>query len=134
MLIASDSIAVRACSSSARGRFRFKLHRLCCTLARNDLYIVPEQRTTAPSGARTSKIAPHGGSTYLHYGPDARLARAGFHANPGNTQAVHYRYNALGQRIAKSDQRLLTSTTAITQQTVYADNEVGSTVLCLSRR
>jgi len=75
------------------------------------------------TGAITRK-----GDSYLHYGVDGRIAKASYNADPNNTQAISYRYNVLGQRIAKIDARL-SATNPITQQTVYAEDGEGSTVL-----
>ncbi|GKT19446.1 hypothetical protein AVHY2522_22490 [Acidovorax sp. SUPP2522] len=70
------------------------------------------------------------GDNYLHYGSDGRIAKAGLNADPANTLAVSYTYNALGQRVFKSDARLSgANNPAITQQTVYAEDGIGSTVL-----
>jgi len=77
------------------------------------------------SGAITRK-----GDSYLHYGVDGRIAKAGPNADPASALAVSYTYNALGQRVFKSDARLSGSNNpAITQQTVYAEDGIGSTVL-----
>ena len=75
------------------------------------------------TGAITKK-----GDSYLHYGVDGRIAKVSLSQDPNATQAVSYKYNALGQRIAKIDARL-SATSPITQQTVYADDGEGSTVL-----
>ncbi|EER62092.1 YD repeat protein [Acidovorax delafieldii 2AN] len=75
------------------------------------------------TGALTKK-----GDSYLHYGVDGRIGKASASADPGNVQAVSYRYNALGQRVIKSDARLST-TSPLTQQTVYDEDGIGSTVL-----
>ncbi|WOI45635.1 RHS repeat-associated core domain-containing protein [Acidovorax sp. BLS4] len=70
------------------------------------------------------------GDSYLHYGVDGRIAKAGPSADPANALAVSYTYNALGQRVFKSDARLSgANNPAITQQTVYAEDGIGSTVL-----
>ncbi|WCM87852.1 RHS repeat-associated core domain-containing protein [Acidovorax sp. NCPPB 3576] len=70
------------------------------------------------------------GDNYLHYGSDGRIAKAGLNADPANTLAVSYTYNALGQRVFKSDARLSgANNPAITTQTVYAEDGIGSTVL-----
>ncbi|WOI45564.1 hypothetical protein [Acidovorax sp. BLS4] len=70
------------------------------------------------------------GDNYLHYGSDGRIAKAGLNADPANALAVSYTYNALGQRVFKSDARLSgANNPAITQQTVYAEDGIGSTVL-----
>ncbi|WCM87698.1 RHS repeat-associated core domain-containing protein [Acidovorax sp. NCPPB 3576] len=70
------------------------------------------------------------GDSYLHYGVDGRIAKAGPNADPANALAVSYTYNALGQRVFKSDARLSgANNPAITQQTVYAEDGIGSTVL-----
>ncbi|GKS93401.1 RHS repeat-associated core domain-containing protein [Acidovorax sp. SUPP2825] len=77
------------------------------------------------SGSLTRK-----GDNYLHYGSDGRIAKAGLNADPANALAVSYTYNALGQRVFKSDARLSgANNPAITQQTVYAEDGIGSTVL-----
>ena len=75
------------------------------------------------TGAITKK-----GDSYLQYGVDGRIAMVSLSPGPNNTQAISYKYNALGQRIAKVDSRLST-TSPVTQQTVYADDGEGSTVL-----
>jgi len=70
------------------------------------------------------------GDSYLHYGVDGRIAKAGPNPDAANPLAVSYTYNALGQRVFKSDARLSGSNNpAITQQTVYAEDGIGSTVL-----
>ena len=70
------------------------------------------------------------GDNYLHYGADGRIAKAGLNADPANALAVGYTYNAMGQRLFKSDARLSGSNyTPITQQTLYAEDGIGSTVL-----
>lgn len=81
--------------------------------------------TQDASGALVKK-----GDNHLHYGPDGRIAQASLNADPAHPLAMRYTYNALGQRIVKSDARLSGSTnTPITQQTVYAEDDIGSTVL-----
>ncbi|MBF9263518.1 RHS repeat-associated core domain-containing protein [Paracidovorax cattleyae] len=78
------------------------------------------------TGALTKK-----GDSYLHYGADGRIARAGATSDPQNALAVGYITNALGQRVLKSDARIsgTNANSAITLQTVYADDGIGSTVL-----
>ncbi|WP_284415329.1 RHS repeat-associated core domain-containing protein [Acidovorax sp. SUPP3334] len=95
--------------------------------------------TPAGGSAQTSAVAynhdatgsiTRKGDSYLHYGVDGRIAKAGPSADPANALAVSYTYNALGQRVFKSDARLSGSNNpAITQQTVYAEDGIGSTVL-----
>jgi len=69
------------------------------------------------------------GNSYLH-GVDGRIAKAGPNADPASALVVSYTYNALGQRVFKSDARLSGSNNpAITQQTIYAEDGIGSTVL-----
>ncbi|GKS87502.1 DUF6531 domain-containing protein [Acidovorax sp. SUPP1855] len=70
------------------------------------------------------------GDSYLHYGVDGRIAKAGLNADPASALAVSYTYNARGQRVFKSDARLSgANNPAITTQTVYAEDGIGSTVL-----
>ncbi|RYF01439.1 MAG: RHS repeat protein [Comamonadaceae bacterium] len=70
------------------------------------------------------------GDNHLHYGIDGRIAKAGLYADPSHPQTVAYTYNLLGQRILKSDARITGNVgTPTTQQTVYADDGIGSTVL-----
>ncbi|WCM93295.1 DUF6531 domain-containing protein [Acidovorax sp. NCPPB 2350] len=77
------------------------------------------------TGALTKK-----GDTYLHYGVDGRIAKVGASSDPANALAVSYTTNALGQRVFKRDARLSgAENPAITQQTVYAEDGIGSTVL-----
>ncbi|CAM3861184.1 RHS repeat-associated protein [Paracidovorax anthurii] len=77
------------------------------------------------TGALTKK-----GDTYLHYGVDGRIAKVGASSDPANALAVSYTTNALGQRVFKRDARLSgADNPAITQQTVYAEDGIGSTVL-----
>jgi YD repeat-containing protein len=42
---------------------------------------------------------------HLHYGADGRIAKAGEYADAADARAVSYVYNALGQRVLKSDAR-----------------------------
>ncbi|WCM94851.1 hypothetical protein M5C99_09150 [Acidovorax sp. NCPPB 2350] len=77
------------------------------------------------TGALTKK-----GDTYLHYGVDGRIEEVGASSDPANALAVSYTTNALGQRVFKRDARLSgTDNPATTQQTVYAEDGIGSTVL-----
>ncbi|SFE05159.1 RHS repeat-associated core domain-containing protein, partial [Paracidovorax konjaci] len=78
------------------------------------------------TGALTKK-----GDTYLHYGADGRIAKAGASSDPANALAVSYTTNAHGQRVLKSDARVAgtNAASAITLQTVYAEDGIGSTVL-----
>lgn len=77
------------------------------------------------AGALTKK-----GDNHLHYGIDGRIAKTGLNADVNHAQAVTYTYNILGQRIFKSDARLSGSVgIPATQQTVYAEDGIGSTVL-----
>ncbi|RAR79726.1 RHS repeat-associated protein [Paracidovorax anthurii] len=77
------------------------------------------------TGALTKK-----GDTYLHYGVDGRIAKVGASNDPANALAVSYTTNALGQRVFKRDARLSgADNPATTQQTVYAEDGIGSTVL-----
>ncbi|WP_146749413.1 RHS repeat-associated core domain-containing protein [Paracidovorax anthurii] len=71
------------------------------------------------------------GDTYLHYGTDGRIAKVGPNADAKSALAVGYTTNALGQRVFKSDARTsgTNASSAITQQTVYAEDGIGSTVL-----
>ncbi|GKT26118.1 RHS repeat-associated core domain-containing protein [Acidovorax sp. SUPP3334] len=95
--------------------------------------------TPAGASAQTTSITYHHdatgsitrkGDSYLHYGVDGRIAKAGPSADPASALAVSYTYNALGQRVFKSDARLSGSNNpAVTQQTVYAEDGIGSTVL-----
>ncbi|SDE04801.1 RHS repeat-associated core domain-containing protein [Paracidovorax valerianellae] len=95
--------------------------------------------TPAGASAHTSTVAynydasgsiTRKGDSYLHYGVDGRIAKAGPNPDAANPLAVSYTYNALGQRVFKSDARLSGSNNpAITQQTVYAEDGIGSTVL-----
>ncbi|GKT26103.1 RHS repeat-associated core domain-containing protein [Acidovorax sp. SUPP3334] len=95
--------------------------------------------TPAGGSAQTSAVAynhdatgsiTRKGDSYLHYGVDGRIAKAGPSADPASALAVSYTYNALGQRVFKSDARLSgANNPAITQQTVYAEDGIGSTVL-----
>lgn len=75
------------------------------------------------SGALTKK-----GDSHLHQTAQGRIAKVSLDANAA--QAVSYVYNALSQRLLKSDARLST-TTPITEQAMYADDGIGSTVLGL---
>jgi uncharacterized protein RhaS with RHS repeats len=43
------------------------------------------------------------GDNHLHYGADGRIAKAGEYADAADARAVSYVYNALGQRVLKSD-------------------------------
>ena len=77
------------------------------------------------AGALTKK-----GDSHLHYGIDGRITKTGLNASASHPQAVSYTYNLLGQRLLKSDARLTGNVgTPTTQQTVYADDGIGSTVL-----
>ncbi|SFE07567.1 RHS repeat-associated core domain-containing protein, partial [Paracidovorax konjaci] len=77
------------------------------------------------TGALTKK-----GDTFLHYGVEGRITAASASSDPAGALAVSYTTNALGQRVFKRDARLSgSSTPAITQQTVYAEDAIGSTVL-----
>jgi len=88
------------------------------------------QNTTVTYTQDASGALTRRGSQYLHYGPDARIAQSSLNADPAHPQAMRYTYNALGQRILKTDARLSGSAyTPITQHTVYADDDIGSTVL-----
>ncbi len=70
------------------------------------------------------------GDNYLHYGSDGRIAKAGPNADLANALAMSYTYNALGQRVFKSDARLSgANNPAVTRQTVHAEDGIGSTVL-----
>ncbi len=70
------------------------------------------------------------GDTYLHYGVDGRIVKVGASADASDALAVGYVTNALGQRVLKRDARLSGQDhPAITQQTVYAEDGIGSTVL-----
>ncbi|MDA8523439.1 RHS repeat-associated core domain-containing protein [Acidovorax sp. NCPPB 4044] len=88
--------------------------------------VTPVAYSQDAAGALTRK-----GDTFLHYGVDGRIAKAGANADASNALAVSYTTNALGQRVFKRDTRLSGSsnTPAITQQTVYAEDGIGSTVL-----
>lgn len=77
------------------------------------------------SGALTKK-----GDNYLHQTAQGRIAKVSLNADANSPQAVSYTYNALSQRLLKSDARLST-TTSLTEQVVYADDDMGSTVLGL---
>ena len=68
------------------------------------------------------------GDTYLHYSPQGRIARTSLNSNAQIAQAVDYTYTSASQRVFKRDARLSTTTPA-TEHTVYADDEIGSTVL-----
>ncbi len=88
------------------------------------------QNTTVTYTQDASGALTRRGSQYLHYGPDARIAQSSLNADPAHPQAMRYTYNALGQRILKTDARLSGSAYApITLQTVYAEDDLGSTVL-----
>ncbi|WP_275444447.1 RHS repeat-associated core domain-containing protein [Delftia tsuruhatensis] len=67
------------------------------------------------------------GDRHLHYGADGRIAKAGEYADASDARAVSYVYNALGQRVLKSDAR--GAGQPITVQTLYAEDGMGSTVL-----
>jgi RHS repeat-associated protein len=67
------------------------------------------------------------GDNHLHYGADGRIAKAGEYADAADARAVSYIYNALGQRVLKSDAR--GAGQPITVQTLYAEDGIGSTVL-----
>ncbi|MDA8449581.1 polymorphic toxin type 37 domain-containing protein [Acidovorax sp. GBBC 3332] len=70
------------------------------------------------------------GDTYLHYGVDGRIAQVGANADASDALAVGYVTNVLGQRVLKRDARLSGQDhPATTQQTVYAEDGIGSTVL-----
>ena len=73
------------------------------------------------TGALTKK-----GDSYLHYAIDGRIAQASASASPGGAQAVNYMYNSLAQRILKRDTRAGAN---VAQQTLYAEDGIGSTVL-----
>ncbi|MDP3229513.1 MAG: RHS repeat-associated core domain-containing protein, partial [Acidovorax sp.] len=77
------------------------------------------------SGALTKK-----GDNHLHQSAQGRIAKVSLSADASAAQAVSYVYNAMAQRLLKSDARLSTST-PVTEQAVYADDGVGSTVLGL---
>lgn len=68
------------------------------------------------------------GDTYLHYSPQGRIARTSLSSNAQTPQAVDYTYTSASQRVFKRDARL-SSTNPATEHTVYADDEIGSTVL-----
>ncbi|MDH4427648.1 MAG: RHS repeat-associated core domain-containing protein [Acidovorax sp.] len=68
------------------------------------------------------------GDTYLHYSPQGRIARTSLNSNAQIAQAVDYSYTSASQRVFKRDARLSTTTPA-TEHTVYADDDIGSTVL-----
>jgi len=67
------------------------------------------------------------GDNHLHYGADGRIAKAGEYADAADARAVSYVYNALGQRVFKSDAR--GAGQPATLQTLYAEDGIGSTVL-----
>jgi len=67
------------------------------------------------------------GDNHLHYGADGRIAKAGEYADAADARAVSYVYNALGQRVFKSDARGAGQPTTL--QTLYAEDGIGSTVL-----
>nr|WP_269837292.1 RHS repeat-associated core domain-containing protein [Delftia acidovorans] len=67
------------------------------------------------------------GDNHLHYGADGRIAKAGEYADAADARAVSYVYNALGQRVLKSDAR--SAGQPATLQTLYAEDGIGSTVL-----
>ncbi|WP_415829768.1 hypothetical protein, partial [Delftia tsuruhatensis] len=67
------------------------------------------------------------GDNHLHYGADGRIAKAGEYADAADARAVSYVYNALGQRVLKSDAR--GAGQPATLQTLYAEDGIGSTVL-----
>ncbi|SFD91130.1 hypothetical protein [Paracidovorax konjaci] len=70
------------------------------------------------------------GDTFLHCGVEGRITAANASSDPAGALAVSYTTNALGQRVFKRDARLSgSSTLAITQQTVYAEDGTGSMVL-----
>ncbi|MDA8523437.1 RHS repeat-associated core domain-containing protein [Acidovorax sp. NCPPB 4044] len=96
------------------------------TPAGSAVQVTPVAYSQDAAGALTRK-----GDTFLHYGVDGRIAKAGANADASNALAVSYTTNALGQRVFKRDTRLSGSsnTPAITQQTVYAEDGIGSTVL-----
>ncbi|MCT6721673.1 RHS repeat-associated core domain-containing protein [Acidovorax sp. K2F] len=75
------------------------------------------------SGALTKK-----GDNYLHQTAQGRIAKVSLNADANSQQAINYVYNALAQRLSKSDARLST-TTPLTEHAVYADDGIGSTVL-----
>ena len=93
--------------------------------------------TPAGGSAQTSSVAythdatgalKKKGDHHLHQNAQGRIAKASLSSDPNHPQAVSYTYNALSQRILKTDTRLSTSTPTA-EQTVYADDGIGSTVL-----
>lgn len=96
-----------------------------------------QTHTPAGGGAHTSSVTYNHnatgaltkkGDSHLHYGVDGRIAKASQSQDPNATQAVSYSYNALAQRILKSDARL-SAANPVAQQTVYAEDGEASTVL-----
>lgn len=88
-----------------------------------------------PSAAQTSNVTyaydatgalTKKGDSYLHYAIDGRIAQTSASASPGGAQAVNYTYNSLAQRILKRDTRAGAN---VAQQTLYAEDGIGSTVL-----
>jgi len=88
-----------------------------------------------PSAAQTSNVTyaydatgalTKKGDSYLHYAIDGRIAQTSTSASPGAAQAVNYTYNSLAQRILKRDTRAGAN---VAQQTLYAEDGIGSTVL-----
>ncbi|SFB66215.1 YD repeat-containing protein, partial [Delftia tsuruhatensis] len=63
------------------------------------------------------------GDNHLHYGADGRIAKAGEYADAADARAVSYVYNALGQRVLKSDAR--GAGQPATLQTLYAEDGIG---------
>ncbi|WP_244883846.1 RHS repeat-associated core domain-containing protein [Paracidovorax oryzae] len=105
----------------------------------NRLQGYTERFTPAGGAVQTTQVAysqdaagslTKKGDTYLHYGVDGRIAKVGASADASDALAVGYVTNALGQRVLKRDARLSgQGNPAITQQTVYAEDGIGSTVL-----
>lgn len=67
------------------------------------------------------------GDNYLHYGVDGRMVKAALTADASQPAAMNYTYNALSQRLQKTDARTSTATPVV-EQFAYADDGQGSTL------
>ncbi|CAM4021328.1 RHS repeat-associated protein [Paracidovorax anthurii] len=131
----------QAFHTSATGAGTARLERVYQPVAgSNRLKGYSETFTPAGAAARTTQITyaqdatgalTKKGDAYLHYGADGRIAKVGLNADPKNALAVEYTTNALGQRVFKRDARIsgTNASAAVTVQTVYAEDGIGSTVL-----
>ncbi len=84
--------------------------------------------TTTPYPYDASGALTKADNAFLFYGPQGRIAKASATNNANAPAAVSYQYNSAGQRLFKTDTRLST-TTPVTEQTLYAEDDIGSTVM-----